>query len=321
MKFVQSHFRFLFNFLFICFYCSCSREYAPNFFFDVSEISFEGISRGEDLEVNDLAINSRGQIFICDKKNSLVICFASDGSYLRQIGRRDKYSGDIIHPVALAMGEDDKLYIACSKEILIYNSKGKKMRQFDLDISGPNSIGVDKWGNIYVTGYHKNGLIHKYDSEGRKLKTFGNLFEHDNQIVKRNYSGGKLNIIKDRIYMTSYTPYNVNIYELNGRLVAQRQRPELDFQPSFEVVGDNHIFRRSSRGLTICSVDGLVFHTFYLNGKGIYLDIYDGDNALIHRDIPLNVHILTSDQTGYVYYMTRQGPGASVFRGRPKGDF
>lgn len=321
MKFVQSHFRFLFNFLLICFYCGCSREYASDFFSNVSEISFEGISRGEYLEVNDLAVNSRGQIFICDKKNSLVICFASDGSYLRQIGRRDKYSGDIIHPAALATDADDDLYIACSKEILIYNSEGKKMRQFDLDISGPKSISVDKWGYIYVTGFKKNGLIHKYDSEGRKLKTFGNLFEHDNQIVKRNYSGGKLNIIKDRIYITSYTPYNVNIYELNGQLVTQYQRPELDFRPSFEVVGGNHIFRRSSRGLTICSVDGLIFHTFYLNGKGIYLDIYDSDNALIHRDILFNVHILTSDQMGYVYYMTRRGPGASVFRGRLKGDF
>ena len=320
--FLQAQNNIILWLLVIILFPSCAQTPSPHALFtDVMEISFNQVPNGERVEVADVAVDSEGEIFICDRKNSWVFCFAPDGSYLRHIGRRDERSGDIIFPHSLAIDKEDNLYIGCWKEVLVFNSEGERIQQFSTSFRWPESIAVDSTGYVYLVGVEnaKNGVIHKYNPEGKWLKSFGNVFEHKNFHIRRQYSGGQLTLARDRLYMTYRTPYDITVYSIEGFPTTQFQRPELDFQPNFKIKGNTRYFGDSARGLTVCIVSDMILNTFVIPGKGIYLDVFNDKKELllnpIHKDIPLGVHILATDQEGNIYYGTKRR-GASIFRGR-----
>lgn len=284
-------------------------------FRNVIEIAISDVPNGNRLEVSGLATNSKGEIFVCDRRNSWVFCFASDGSYLRQIGRRNQRSGDIVFPTALTIDSKDNLYILCSEEVLVYNSRYKRVMQFEIDFHA-HSISVDSLGNVYLVGYRQNSIVHKYSPKGDLLESFGVPFQHDALRVKEYYSGGKLCITGDRLYLNHRTPYQITVFDLHGNILAQIQRSEYKFQPRFKISENRQTFYRSSSGLSICFSNELILNSFYLLNEGIYLDIYDEDYNRVYQDIPLNAYLLGSDHQGNIYYMTRITRGNSIFRGR-----
>lgn len=304
-------------------------------FTDRLEISLKSVPNGETFRVSDLAVNSKGDIVVCDRDNSRVICFSAVGSFAMEIGHDGSPEGYAFLPSALVFDCRDSLYVACHEEILIFDPRFNFARKFKVDFARKTNIGfneiiqdpsrfgfftksmaVDTNGDIYLVGYRLSGIVHKFTSHGRLVRSFGDAFNHPNYRIRKYYSGGRMQLEKDRMYLTHQVPYNVTVYDLDGTPIGRFLRPEIDFIPRFEVEGTRHTYRTSSRGIAICKVDSLVINQYSVLNEGMYIDVYDLSEGFAYRNIPLNAYLIGADRKGNIYYLESNTPGASIFRGR-----
>ena len=241
-------------------FLSC-RPDAPELVSEVIAISTESIPAGEFLRISDIAINSRNEIFVSDEKNSRLVCLSKDGVFLTELGRRNKHSGALNHPSALAIDKDNNLFVSCLGKLAIIDSTHNIINEFRISVTGESpavnspdigfrtrSIAVDSIGYIYIVGYGQNGVVHKHDQNGKLLKSFGETYRHDFPRVRRAYSGGYLVLARERLYLNYITPYRITVHDLDGTFVSQYKRADLDFSPRFEVTPTSSIYRPSSRG-------------------------------------------------------------------------
>lgn len=306
-------------------------------FSDRLELSLDSAPNGEDFKVSDLAVNSQGDVVVCDRENSRVLCFLADGSFRMEIGRNRGDEEHIFLPSALAFDLKDSLYVACHDEVLIFDPRFNFARKLNFKFckkpktgvyeaidrstsSGyeffTKSMAVNYRGDIYLVGYHPCGIVHKFTSQGRWMRSFGNRFEHPNYRIRRYYSGGKIQLEKDMLYLTHQAPYNLTVYDLDGTTIGRFLRPELDFDPRFEVQSTRNTYKSSSRALAILKVDSLLINQFYLTDKGMYIDVYDNKEGFAYHDIPIGAYLLASDRSGNIYYLESNSAGGSIFKGR-----
>lgn len=293
--------------------CESPQSYSHRLFSDIKEITLEKVPY--PFEVSGIAVNSIGEIFCWDIKNSRVLCFGPDGSFLRQIGRRDRYSGEFRYPRDLVIGQNDDLYIACSDSVYIFSSNGRRKDAFEVNIN-IQSIAIDPKGYVYLSGYKPDGVVHKYSPKGKLLKSFGEIFEHDDARIQRMYSGGALTVVEDRLFLTHITPYKIVAFDFGGRVINQIQRPELNFRPNFKITNKGYQFRMTSQGRDIQYWNNKIINAFHILDKGTLLDFYDIEGNIIIQDIPFNAQLLSADQDGSFFYRVGSNSEMSFFRGR-----
>ena len=306
-------------------------------FEDRLEIPLNAVPEGQRFQISDLAVNSKGNIVVCDRESSRIIWFGTDGSFVKEIGSHGNAEAFTYLPSALAFDSRDSLYVACHEEVLIFDPRLNFARKFNIDFSQESEIGVyqimqdnnssrfgfftksmavDCSGNIYLVGYHPLGIVHKFMSEGQWVMSFADAFNHPKYRIRRYYSGGKIELGKDRLYLTHQVPYNVTTFELDGTPIKRFLRPEIDFNPRFEVDGTRNTYKPSSRGMAIFTVDSLLINQFFVLNEGMHIDVYDFKSEFAYLDIPLNAYLLASDSFGNIYYVESNSSGASIFRGR-----
>ena len=305
---------------------SCSTGTSVNHMMtDVKEIPLSAIPGGEYLSADGLVVNSRGEIVFSDRRNSRLIHLAADGTYLNEIGRRDKRTGEISNPTAMVFDTRDNLYVVGARNVVVFDSNFELKFRFNIEFfsSSVTSIGVDAFGSIYLVGQRfkdcdSKHVIHKFTSNGKWMASFGKSFVHSDSRISEFYSGGKILIDRDLIVLSYSASYDVSIFDLNGRIIDRYQRRELDISPKFDIraPGREYIFHRSSRSLSICKIGRHIVVQYYLLGKGKFLDIYDIPICSVDSDIPFNVNLLNADRDGNIYYSV--GTRNSIFRGRPK---
>jgi sugar lactone lactonase YvrE len=126
----------------------------------IKVIMKRGRMAGELTGPHNMAIDSRGRIFIADRGNNRIVIMDQDGKYLdewRQFGR----------PSGMFISKDDTLYVADSeswgqdepgwkKGIRIGSAKTGVVKSFIVDMettteehSGAEAVGVDSKGNVY----------------------------------------------------------------------------------------------------------------------------------------------------------------------------
>ncbi len=291
---------------------------------DVKEIPLSAVPGGEYLRVDRLVVNSRREIVFSDRRNSRLICLASDGTYLKEIGRRDKRTGEISYPTAMVFDARDNLYVVGARNVVVFDSDYEPKFRFQIEFfnSPVTSIGVDAFGNIYLVGYRvkeseSKHVVHKFTSKGNWIASFGESFVHSDSGISEYYSGGKILIDGSRIVLSYTAFYDVSTFDLDGNIIDRFQRPDLGISPKFEITvpGRGYRFLRSSRSLSICSLGRFLVVQYYLLDKGKFLDICDIPSGSVKNDIRFNVYLLNTDKDGNMYY--RLGTSNSIFRGRP----
>jgi hypothetical protein len=113
-----------------------------------------------------MALNKKGELFVCDFKNSRVQVFDDDLEYLRW------YS--IIKPTGVAVDEEGDIYVTESgKNSLckVYITSKLGMATLRADLASPQGVYVDK-EYIYVTE-KENGQVTVLDLEGEFVTTIG----------------------------------------------------------------------------------------------------------------------------------------------------
>jgi len=126
------------------------------------------IADGELYNPYGLAIDSEGNILVCDSSNSRVQVYSSNGELI------SSYS-QFSTPMAITTNSKGEIIVSDSgnSTIQILNSEGKTTSTFgNGQLSNPYGICVDANDNIYVNE-NGNNRVQKFDSQGNFISTFG----------------------------------------------------------------------------------------------------------------------------------------------------
>ena len=91
----------------------------------------QGTTPGRFGYPTDVVLDRAGNFYVSEYgENDRIQVFSPDGSWLRQWGGHGYAPGEFLRPRALAMDDDDQLYVAdsCNHRIQVFDTDGKLLR-------------------------------------------------------------------------------------------------------------------------------------------------------------------------------------------------
>ncbi|MGD1085573.1 MAG: 6-bladed beta-propeller [Verrucomicrobiota bacterium] len=142
----------------------------------------EGTNAGQLGMPRGAAVNSRGEIYVCEYgKSERVQRFTADGAkYLGGWGRLGDGPGEFSRAEGLGIDAQDRIYVAdsCNHRIQIFSGDGKFLRAYGKagagagEFSYPFDIRVDAAGRQYVCEFG-NDRIQVFDANDQPLEILG----------------------------------------------------------------------------------------------------------------------------------------------------
>ncbi|NOR51360.1 MAG: tetratricopeptide repeat protein, partial [Gammaproteobacteria bacterium] len=147
--------------------------------FGTKESLFGSAGAGEFDEPTDIAISSKGLIYISDQDNHWIQIFNNDGVYLNTIRKTIDKEKPLDEPTAIALDPFDNLYVldADSNTIYIFSANGKPTGQIKNSEDGDKPGDLKKPSDLMAS--HREILvlddkrIKVYNHRGRYLYSFG----------------------------------------------------------------------------------------------------------------------------------------------------
>jgi hypothetical protein len=174
-------------------------------------------------EITGAAINSRGQILMLDAKSNLVRVYGGNGKPIGRVGRYGHGPGELSNPQGIAVGPDDRLYIAnLERNLQVYRMTPQGYafeRQIVLGVS-TNSLCV-MGEKLVVQGmpFGDNRAIRVFDLEGRSVASFGKIYTSSHELSNYMFSEGRI-VCDPTAGLIFYAPESVlgevRAYQLDG---------------------------------------------------------------------------------------------------------
>ncbi len=102
---------------------------------------------------NDLAEDSRGNIYIADSSNARIQKFTKDGTFVASLGRKGQGPGEFVSIRSLAVDADDRLFAfdASQRRLTILTTEGKEVRTIRFIKNPISGLRLMKDG-LFLTG-------------------------------------------------------------------------------------------------------------------------------------------------------------------------
>jgi DNA-binding beta-propeller fold protein YncE len=129
----------------------------------------------------DVVIDKAGNFYVAEYgENDRIQVFSPQGKWLRQWGGHGYEPGEFLRPRAMAIDEDDRLYIAdsCNHRIQVFDTRGKLLGRWGSrgskpgQMAFPYDIALGPDGNLYVCEYG-NHRVQKFSRTGKPLGLWG----------------------------------------------------------------------------------------------------------------------------------------------------
>jgi DNA-binding beta-propeller fold protein YncE len=129
----------------------------------------------------DVIIDRAGNFYVSEYgENDRIQVFSPEGQWLRQWGGHGFEPGEFIRPRALAMDEQDHLYVAdsCNHRIQVFDTQGKLLKMWGTrgtapgQMSYPFDLTIGPDGCLYVCEYG-NQRVQKFTLDGQPLGIWG----------------------------------------------------------------------------------------------------------------------------------------------------
>lgn len=178
----------------------------------------------------DVAVNSKGNIYITDMLNAKVQCFDNNGNFLFSFGEKtdpadheDPPPGTFALPFSVFIDKNDQVYVTDidNHNIQLFKEDGTFVKMIKVNTEGynelrPNCIYVLDDGRIAITdaGNHRFLII---DQDGKILISKGERGGEDGQF---NYPDG-ITVLDNVIYVVDQINSRVQKFDLNGNFVGK----------------------------------------------------------------------------------------------------
>ena len=132
-------------------------------------------------------------LFIADLGSSKIIKLSKSGKFLEEFGRKGQGPGEIQRLGRIFISKQGDLFVVDAGRIQVFDPEGKYKRAFkNTDTINDFVVGNDYIYANCIYAYNdtdENPLIHKYNLEGKLIKTFGERLniENHNSIDSRTY--------------------------------------------------------------------------------------------------------------------------------------
>jgi DNA-binding beta-propeller fold protein YncE len=141
----------------------------------------QGTTPGRFGYPTDVVIDQAGNFYVSEYgENDRIQVFSPEGKWLRQWGGHGYEPGEFLRPRALAIDEQDRIYVAdsCNHRIQVFDTQGKLLRMWGSRGEGPGElsypydlcIGPDHC--LYVCEYG-NHRVQKFTLDGKSLGIWG----------------------------------------------------------------------------------------------------------------------------------------------------
>ncbi len=141
----------------------------------------QGTTPGRFGYPTDVVTDKAGNYYVSEYgENDRIQVFDRDGKWLRQWGGHGYAPGEFLRPRALAMDDQERLYVAdsCNHRIQVFDTHGKLLRMWGErgkavgQMSYPYDLAFGRDGNLYVCEYG-NSRVQKFTPEGKPLGLWG----------------------------------------------------------------------------------------------------------------------------------------------------
>ena len=111
---------------------------------------------------------------MADTLNSRIQEFTATGQFVQHWATDGLFSGQFKQPEGIAIGEDDRLYVAhpANDRIVKYNADGNFLREWNWDLHGSVDVAVAGDGRVYVADTGRDRVV-KFTANGGFLGTWG----------------------------------------------------------------------------------------------------------------------------------------------------
>ena len=249
--------------------------------------------------ISDIVVDSRGQVYVADGTQSMVLVYDDHGSFVRQIGREGEGPGEFRRPDALALDARDELFVADAQSVSIFDSTRTFVTRFNQNLGGGVARGMVVCGteHVFLSCFEVWGqqIIHKFSRDGTRLVSFCDSYavgSGEDFRVEQVYAGGPIDMDpQGRICYSQLTPYEIRKFSDLGSPLMIIDR-ENDFMGKPEVLKDGDTMRFSmptgSYGFCVLS-DGTMINSILVakddqeigTMPGSFVDVFKADGQLL----------------------------------------
>ena len=266
---------------------SCAKDLT----FKVAEFSLEkhfeiGVLDGDESyifgSINDVEIDSYGNIYTLDTKMTQISKFDNQGKFILKFGKKGEGPGEFSFIESMALDAENNIYVLDSPKVNVFDERGDFLRLFKHSSIGID-ISIDVKGNLIILGPKGDTIFHKYDKNGDYLYSFGSSFKVPDEFSEfRQAYMFRLPIrvwtLKEQIYVMNPYKYEIHIYE-NNKLIDKLSKPTPNYlKPEFKQ-HESGGFAGFVSGNLFHKIDDKLF-VFYNGKKANWLDIYENQKFL-----------------------------------------
>jgi tripartite motif-containing protein 71 len=139
-----------------------------------------GAGNGQFNHPGDIAVDSKGNLWVADANNNRVEKFGASGEYLTKFGTTGSGNGQLKRPTALAIDAKGNIWVADAGNSRIeqFNEKGEYVSKFgslgagEGQLNSAEGVAIDPKGNIWVADTY-NGRVQKFNEKGEFVKVVG----------------------------------------------------------------------------------------------------------------------------------------------------
>ena len=146
-------------------FISCASNSSDSLFSDISQVNLDNIPNRADLRILDIAFDSAGRIYICNRKGQV---FSISKRTVKEIKPSVIEESTPWIPRAISIDQNYKLYVAGPYYVWLFDTSGESLGGFETNISNPISISVAGDGMVYIAGPKGGYLLHQYGKNGEE---------------------------------------------------------------------------------------------------------------------------------------------------------
>ena len=176
------------------------------------------------VEATSVACDSKDNIYIFNRGNMPILIFSETGKFKSGWGRED-----FVRPHGIFIDNSDNLFLVddgghflkkCDVEgnvLLTIGNPGKKASwQSGNFFNRPTDVTVDNDNNIYISDGYGNSRIHKFNENGKYLKSWGTPGTENSQF---NLPHNICLIEEEFLWVCDRENFRVQVFNLNGKWI------------------------------------------------------------------------------------------------------
>ena len=294
--------------IFSClFFNSCTRREKSDSQTFTFKKEFEiGILDGDENYVfgtiNDVEVDSKGNIYVLDGKMTRIVKFNKDGTFLLRFGKKGQGPGEFEFPENMAIDSEQKIFVLGIGKVLIFDDEGNHLQSFPYNFYGIDIV-LDNKDNLILLGLQNEEIFHVYDRNGNHLYSYGTGFDVPNEFAKwKQARFMKLPIrlwsTEDEVYVMNPYRFEIHVYK-NGEIADKLSKNTPDYKrPEIREAVPGGFAGYVANNL-IQKSEGKLF--IYYSGKTAkWLDIFVDGNC--KKSLQVKGSLCKIDERGRFYF-------------------